>query len=95
MQWCLLVISPCQDGVGSVLDEERGREGVPSHYCQVEKTVARSIKNVQVTSMAHKSVGYAFIAVEQGQVEGDVLFVITLIKLLGQLYMNVHTLYVH
>ena len=40
MQRCLQVVLPSQDGVGSILDEERGGESVAPGDGEVEETVA-------------------------------------------------------
>ena len=85
MQWCLLVLLPGQYGVGSVLDEERGRESVSPHDGQVKETVPRGVSKVKVTAVADQCVGNALITTKQGKVEGDVPFTIKFVKLLRQL----------
>ena len=85
MQRCLLVLLAGQYGVGSVLDEERGRESVPPHDGQVEETVPRGVSKVKVTAVADQRVGNALVAAEQSKVEGDVPFTIKLIELMWQL----------
>ena len=85
MQWCLLVLLPGQYGVGSVLDEERGRESVSPHDGQVKETVPRGVSKVKVAAVADQRVGNALITTKQGKVEGDVPFIIKFVKLLWQL----------
>ena len=74
-----------QYGIGSVLDEERGGESVSPHDGQVKKTVPRGVNKVKVTAVTDQSVGDAFVATEQGKVEGDVPLVIKLVQFLWQL----------
>ena len=85
MQWRLLVLLPGQYGVGSVLDEERGRESVSPHDGQVKETVPQGVSKVKVAAVADQRVGNALITTKQGKVEGDVPFIIKFIKLLWQL----------
>ena len=85
MQRRLLVLFAGQYGVGSILDEERGRERVSSCNGQVKETVPRGVNKVKVTAVADQRVGDALVAVKQGKVEGDVPFVIKLIELMWQL----------
>ena len=85
MQRCLLILLAGQYGIGSILDEERGRESVPPHDRQVEETVPRWVSKVKVAAMADQRVGNALVAAKQGKVEGDVPFAIKLIELMWQL----------
>ena len=77
-----MVLLSRQNGVGTILDEERGGERVSPQDSKVEETVARWVEDVQVAVVTDQSVGYALIAIQQGKVEGDVPLVITLIQFL-------------
>jgi hypothetical protein len=81
----LLVLLPGQYGVGTVLDEEGGRESVAPHDRQVKETVPRGVNKVKVAAVADQGVGDALAATKQGKVEGDVPFTIKLIEFLWQL----------
>ena len=79
MQRCFQVLFPGQDGVGSILDEEGGGESVAPGDGEVEETVAGGVEDVQVTAVTDQGVGDTLVAIEEGQVEGEVPLVITLI----------------
>ena len=68
MQWCLLVLFPGQDGVGSILDEEGSRESVAPQDGQVKETITRGVSKVKVTVVADEGVGDALATTKQGQV---------------------------
>ena len=83
MEWCLLITPlTSKDGIGPVLDEERGCKRVPSEDGQVEKTVSLGVLDVKVALVRHQGVGNPFVPIQQCQVEGDVPIIIALIKLL-------------
>ena len=72
--------------VTTTLDEEGGGKRVSPQDGQVEKAVPLRVHTVQVTLVAHEGGRNPLVAVEEGEVEGDVPFVITLVKSMRQLH---------
>ena len=68
VEWCLLHVSPCHDGVGPVLDKEGGSKGVTPQDSQVEQTVALRVLDVEVTLVADQRVGNTLMAIKQSKV---------------------------
>ena len=69
-----------ESGLTATLDEEGGGEGVTTQNGQVQETVALRVHTVQVTLVTHQCGCNPLMTIQQGQVEGDVPFVVTLIK---------------
>ena len=85
MEGGLLSGATREDGTGTILDEEGGREGVSPEDGQMEQAVPLCVQHVQVTAVTDQGAGDALMAMEEGEVEGDVPLVITLVKLTGKL----------
>ena len=85
MKWSLVCRVASQSRTAAILNEEQGCEGVSSQDGQMEQTVALCIHTVQVTLVAHQCGGDSLVAVEEGQIEGDVPLVITLVESVGKL----------
>ena len=68
MEWGLLDVPPCHDGVGPVLDKEGGSKGVTPQDGQVQQTVALRVLDVKVTLVADQRVGDTLVAIEQSKV---------------------------
>lgn len=80
MERCLLCGVARQSGLAATLDEEGGGEGVPTQDGQVQKTVPLCVHTVQITLVAHQCGSDSLVTIQQGQVKGDVPFIVTLIK---------------
>ena len=72
--------------VAAVLDEEGGGKGISSQDGQVQQAVALCIHAVQVALVAHQCGGDSLVAAQQGQVKGDVPFVVAFVEPVGKLW---------
>ena len=82
----LLCGPPGLDGAGPVLHEEGGSKAVPPHDGEVQQAVTLLVLDVQVALVGHQGVGNALVAIQEGQVQRDVAFLIALVQLVRQLW---------
>ena len=67
------------------LDEERSGKRVSAENGEVEETVPLCVDAVQVTLVTHEGRRDPLVTIEEGQIEGDVPFLITLIESMRKL----------
>ena len=68
VEWGLLHVPPCHDGVGPVLDKKGGSKSITPQDGQVEQTVALRVLDVEVALVADQCVGDTLMAIKQSKV---------------------------